>query len=59
MLLSIPFMNNPVLRYAFLFLAGCLVTGKVNESSMAVTFFKEPFHQENRLMENDALVSFP
>ncbi len=35
------------------------VTGRVNESSMAVTFFKEPFHQEKRLMENDVIVSFP
>lgn len=35
------------------------VTGMVNESSMTATFFKEPYHQDNRLMENDVIVSFP
>lgn len=35
------------------------VTGTFNESSTGAIFFKEPFHQENRLMENYVIVSFP
>lgn len=35
------------------------VTGRVNESSMELLSFREPLHQENRLMENDVIVSFP
>ncbi len=35
------------------------VTGTFNETSMSATYFKEPFHQENLLMENYVIVSFP
>ena len=35
------------------------VTGRFNETSMEETFFREPVHQENLLMENDVIVSFP
>lgn len=35
------------------------IIGSYNESIMNATFFREPVHQENRLMENDVIVSFP
>lgn len=35
------------------------LTGTFNEDDIKGTLFKEPTHQENRLMENDVMVSFP
>ena len=35
------------------------VTGTFNETREEATFFIESYPQENRLMENDVIVSFP
>ncbi len=35
------------------------VTGMFDETNLTATFFEEPYPQENRLMENDVIVSFP
>ncbi|AGB01163.1 M23 family metallopeptidase [Methanoregula formicica] len=35
------------------------VTGKFDEDNIASTFFNTPIPQQNRLMENDVVVSFP
>lgn len=37
----------------------CIVTGTFDEDTLTVTPLKEPVHQENLLMENDAAVTFP
>lgn len=35
------------------------VTGTFDEDTILGTFFDEPLHQENRIMENDVVVTFP